>query len=213
MAGTCAGTRVQTPIVTLGALPANTWYRFSAKFTKLTATSAKIDVNLVQLDSGGNPTGTPYSGTVANTNAWSGGAPATSYFTPTSMWPAYKNHNASPGAAPADNTCYELVGGAPAQYTLTVSTTGSGSVTLNPTGGTYNSGTTVTLTAVPNANNTFSNWTGGLTGTTNPASITMNSNKTITATFTQGQQPTNLVCENFNSLHTRLHYRHLYRLV
>ena len=32
-------TRIQDPIVALSALPANTWYRFTAEFTKLTATS------------------------------------------------------------------------------------------------------------------------------------------------------------------------------
>ena len=34
-------------------------------------------------------------------------------------------------------------------YTLTAGNDGNGSVTLNPTGGTYASGTTVTLTPVP----------------------------------------------------------------
>ena len=115
-----AGTRIQTPIVTLGALSANTWYRFTAEITKLTATSARIDVNLVQLDASGNQTGTPYSGTVANTSTWSGGAPATSYFTAASMWPAYKNYNVTPGAAPADNTCFEVVGGMPVPPGTTV---------------------------------------------------------------------------------------------
>ncbi len=42
-----AGDRVQTPIVAMGARTGNTWYRFAAQITKLTATSAKIDVSLV----------------------------------------------------------------------------------------------------------------------------------------------------------------------
>ena len=104
-----SGTRIQTPIVALPTLTANTWYRFQMDVTKLTATSAKIDVSLVRLDASGNPTGTPYTGTVPNTSTWSGGAPATSYFTAATLWPAYKNHNAITGAA--DNACYEAITG------------------------------------------------------------------------------------------------------
>jgi hypothetical protein len=104
-----SGTRIQTSIVSLPTLPVNTWYRFTAEITKLTATSAKIDVDLVRLDASGNPTGTSYNGTVPDTSTWSGGAPATSYFSATSMWPSYKNYNAIPGAA--DNACYEIIGG------------------------------------------------------------------------------------------------------
>jgi CDP-6-deoxy-D-xylo-4-hexulose-3-dehydrase len=134
---------------------------------------------------GGKPTGTPYSGTVNDTSTWSGGAPATSYFTPTSMWPSYKTYNTA-AAAPADNTCYEVVSGEPpVQYTLTTNTIGSGSVALSPSGGTYNTGTVVQLTANPAVGNTFSGWSGDLSGSTNPASITMDANKTVTATFTQ----------------------------
>ena len=36
--------------VDLPALGANTFYRFRAEFTKLTATSARIDVSLTELD-------------------------------------------------------------------------------------------------------------------------------------------------------------------
>jgi pectate lyase len=73
----------------------------------------------------------------------------------------------------------------PTQYTLTVSTTGSGTVSLNPAGGTYNAGTVVTLTASPSAGYVFSSWSGAATGTTNPVTVTMSSNKSVTAAFTQ----------------------------
>lgn len=76
-------------------------------------------------------------------------------------------------------------GGGSPQYSLTVNTTGSGSVALNPTGGTYASGTQVTLTANPSASWSFSGWSGNLSGSTNPATITMNSNKNVTAAFTE----------------------------
>jgi uncharacterized repeat protein (TIGR02543 family) len=72
----------------------------------------------------------------------------------------------------------------PNQYTLTANTSGAGSVSLNPSGGTYDAGTVVTLTANPAAGFQFSGWSGGLSGSTNPATITMNANKSVTATFT-----------------------------
>ncbi|MCG3118584.1 MAG: hypothetical protein ALAOOOJD_00804 [bacterium] len=75
-------------------------------------------------------------------------------------------------------------GAPPIQYALNMNTVGSGSVALNPTGGVYNSGTEVTLTATPASGFQFSGWSGDLTGSTNPATITMNGNKTVTATFT-----------------------------
>jgi hypothetical protein len=70
------------------------------------------------------------------------------------------------------------------QYTLTVNVVGNGTVTINPQSPTYLSGTTVTLTAVPeNENFTLSAWSGDITGTRNPITITMDGNKTVTATF------------------------------
>jgi len=68
-------------------------------------------------------------------------------------------------------------------FTLTVNTTGSGSVALDPPGGIYNSGTEVTLTATPASSFQFSEWSGDLSGSANPATITLNGNKTVTANF------------------------------
>jgi PKD repeat protein len=76
-------------------------------------------------------------------------------------------------------------GGGPAQYTLTTNTVGQGSIALNPTGGTYNDGTVVTLTANPASGWQFDGWSGALSGSTNPDTITMNSDKSVTATFTE----------------------------
>lgn len=67
-------------------------------------------------------------------------------------------------------------------YTLSASVVGSGTVT--PTSGTYDEGTTVTITAKPASGYLFTGWSGNATGTTNPLSVTMDANKTITATFT-----------------------------
>ena len=70
------------------------------------------------------------------------------------------------------------------QYALTVNAGTGGTVTKNPDRTSYDAGTQVTLTAVPNSGYTFSNWSGSLTGSTNPATITMDGNKTVSATFT-----------------------------
>jgi hypothetical protein len=80
---------------------------------------------------------------------------------------------------------WNLTVNAPPQYTLTVSTagTGSGSVTLDPPGGTYDEGTVVTLTASPDAGSTFAGWSGAVTGTTSSVTVTMDGEKTVTATF------------------------------
>jgi uncharacterized repeat protein (TIGR02543 family) len=51
----------------------------------------------------------------------------------------------------------------------------------------YAPGTSVQLTANPNAGWIFAGWSGDLTGSTNPETIVMNGHKTVTATFTQTQ--------------------------
>ena len=68
---------------------------------------------------------------------------------------------------------------------LTVNTVGNGHVDLDPAGGAYASGTSVTLTAVPDDGWEFKSWSGALTGDTNPETIVMDDHKTVTATFEQ----------------------------
>jgi aryl-phospho-beta-D-glucosidase BglC (GH1 family) len=75
------------------------------------------------------------------------------------------------------------VGNPNAQYTLTISTNGSGAVTRNPTATTYAGGTVVTLTATPAAGFDFAGWTGALGGVTNPTTIKMLGNTTVVANF------------------------------
>lgn len=67
--------------------------------------------------------------------------------------------------------------------TITTSAGSNGSIALDPAGGTYVSGTEVTVTATPNTGYVFSGWSGNLSGSTNPTTITMNSNKSVTANF------------------------------
>jgi hypothetical protein len=71
------------------------------------------------------------------------------------------------------------------QLLTVVSPSGKGTINASPTSadGYYDSGTVVTLTAVPAAAYIFENWSGDLSGTTNPQSITIDSVKRVTANF------------------------------
>lgn len=75
---------------------------------------------------------------------------------------------------------FELI---PASYTLTVEASTNGSVTFSPQGGTYEDGTEVTVTAIPDDGYEFVAWSGDMTGSDNPATITIDGNKTISAEF------------------------------
>ena len=74
------------------------------------------------------------------------------------------------------------------QYTLSLLTSGngSGSITANPTGGTYAHGTVVSLTPVAAVSSLFTGWSGACTGTS-ACSVTMDAAKSVTATFTLRQ--------------------------
>ena len=65
------------------------------------------------------------------------------------------------------------------QYTLSVSAGDGGSVST--TGGSFASGTQVSITATPNSGYSFSGWSNG--STANPLNVTLNSNTTVTANF------------------------------
>ncbi|HVQ00328.1 MAG TPA: Ig-like domain-containing protein [Candidatus Thermoplasmatota archaeon] len=73
------------------------------------------------------------------------------------------------------------------EYTLSISVIGSGSVTRNPSQGTYHYGDVVQLTATADTGWTFDHWSGDLSGSTNPASLTVTGNMAVTATFTQNE--------------------------
>jgi len=72
-----------------------------------------------------------------------------------------------------------------AGYSLVVTTSGSGTgtVQLSPPGGGYESGTTVTLTAVASPGSFFDHWEGDLSGSANPATILMDGHKNVIAYF------------------------------
>src|SRR5208337_5076663 len=72
-------------------------------------------------------------------------------------------------------------------YILTVTPSPSSEGTVSPTGGSYQSGSTVAITATPTTGYAFTGWagagTGSYSGASNPASVTMNSNIIETASF------------------------------
>jgi pectate lyase len=71
---------------------------------------------------------------------------------------------------------------APAVVPLAVAVDGLGSV--DPPGGTFQEGSTVSLQASPAPGWVFAGWSGDLTGTANPAALTMDAPKSVTARFT-----------------------------
>jgi hypothetical protein len=80
-----------------------------------------------------------------------------------------KEDSQDPGTTPSNIT---------PRYTLTASAGDGGSVTG---GGTFASGTQVSLTATPTSGYSFSGWSNGTTA--NPLTVTLNSNTSITANF------------------------------
>lgn len=72
-------------------------------------------------------------------------------------------------------------------YTVTTRTSGNGSVSLDPSGGSYVYGTEVELSANASTGSTFSSWTGDLTGGLNPSTVTVDGSMDITAVFETNQ--------------------------
>jgi len=68
-------------------------------------------------------------------------------------------------------------------HTLTASSSGGGSVNLNPPGGTYVETNVITATAVPDSGWTFLYWLGDTSGTNSTANISMERDKSIYAVF------------------------------
>ncbi|MGA2351194.1 MAG: Ig-like domain-containing protein [Terracidiphilus sp.] len=74
--------------------------------------------------------------------------------------------------------------------TLGTNVTGSGSITLNPAGGSYSCGTQVQVTAVPYSGDwSFTGFSGALNGATSPQTLTLSASTTVFAAFTQVNFP------------------------
>lgn len=145
----------------------------------------------------GLPAGTVWSVTLNGTTLSSSNS--TIVFNMLNGTYSYKVNNASGGSgiqyAPKNSTGTVLVSGSAVkvnvvfiiQYYLTVIISPQGGGTVTSGSGWYNSGSSVTLTAVPNKDYRFISWsgsgTGSYSGTNNPASIVMTSPITETANF------------------------------
>ncbi len=81
------------------------------------------------------------------------------------------------------------------QYAVTATQPQNGNITG---AGIYDSGTSVTLTAVPAAGYYFTGWTGDASGTQNPLSFSLTGNKTIGATFARISYVVAVNAENGN---------------
>jgi len=87
------------------------------------------------------------------------------------------------------------------QYTLDLTSDGSGSVTVDgvehslPWSGTFDCGDVVTLDAVPEACYEFSGWTGDITWASAPVDVVMDAAKSITANFSQAEYTLTLTGE------------------
>jgi hypothetical protein len=92
--------------------------------------------------------------------------------------------NSSVYVAPPSNTTNTTPSTSVTQYTITVSSGEGGSVST--TGGTYNDGTSISITATPSEGYGFIGWNGS-DSTSSTISITLSSNTTIVALF--GQLP------------------------
>jgi len=68
-------------------------------------------------------------------------------------------------------------------YTLTTSTSGSGTVGKNPSKAAYSPGERVTLTATPAAGWQFDHWGGDASGASSPLTLTMDASRSVTAYF------------------------------
>ena len=77
-------------------------------------------------------------------------------------------------------------------YTLSVSVSPPGAGSVSPSGGEYESGLQITLSATPASGYTFDYWSGAASGSANTVTITMDSSKTITANF-KAAEPTPVV--------------------
>jgi endoglucanase len=105
-----------------------------------------------------------------------------------------------------DHARYDVIhpflvpGPAPTKFVLSVTASGSGTVTSAAAGincgaacgGSFLGGTSITLTATPTSGSTFSGWSGACTGT-GPCTVAMTATRSVTATFTGGSGP---VCSN-----------------
>jgi len=79
-----------------------------------------------------------------------------------------------------------LVTGCPTTqtYILATDVSPAGAGSVSPSGGNYDAGVTVTLTATPASGYTFDYWSGSASGTSSTTTVVMNAHRSVTAHFT-----------------------------
>ena len=93
--------------------------------------------------------------------------------------------------APATATTYTA--NFKTQFLLTTSVSPAGAGSIAPATGFVDAGSLVSVSATPNAGNTFTGFSGALTGATNPQNLTVNGPTSVTANFIGGS--TNLLAQ------------------
>jgi hypothetical protein len=96
------------------------------------------------------------------------------------------------------------------QFALAVSRVGDGTATSNPAGidcgttcsASYAAGTSVTLTATPAIESTFTGWSGACTGTA-PCVVNMSEPRSVTATFSSTPRTTDMISALYIAFFTR----------
>ncbi len=91
---------------------------------------------LTELDGSGNPTGTPYVGTITDTSTFAN-PPSTALFTSTQQCPSFKNYNTAAGNA--DNATFTITPAGPQPPTV--------AITSPANNATVNTNFTITATA------------------------------------------------------------------
>ena len=75
------------------------------------------------------------------------------------------------------------------QVNVYASVVGNGTVSVSPQKNVYTTGESVTLTAVPGAQQVFTGWSGGVTSTANPLAVTLAASQSVTANFLAAVAP------------------------
>jgi len=194
------GTYLSNSVVTLNGTPASGWV-FLQWLGDATGNSASTNISVTRNKSvqavfgttltttaagGGSVTLNPPGGIYPyGTIVWLSAVPQSGNFF--GIWGNAASGNVNPlsfGVTNANQTVSSLfsaVGGG--QAGLTVVPVGNGRVTVNPRANVYSTGASVTITATPDANQSFLGWSGDASGSQNPLSLTMNQTKTIFANF------------------------------
>ena len=139
------------------------------------------------------------SHTIATTSPQSGGT-GVQY-----VWSSWSDSGAISHSITVPSTANTYTASFNTQYQLTTAANPTNGGTVSPTsGGFYNSGTSVPLTATANAGFAFSSWTGNVASATSASTtITMTAPQSVTANFTATRPMVNLkpASVNFGTVH------------